>query len=151
MNIGIMCTRSGWGLSVEIDQLWGFFFFFVRETEFENLRFSDRILFQALNRLSGRFRPPYCSWHIQHRFFERSVCVFFSSAANVLGGSRGVINFPWIFYAMRSLVSVGHFRNISGHLFTWLSGSLFAGLFSDAMGYCYRLYRVRWQGQSDWF
>ena len=36
------------------------------------------------------------------------------------GGSKGVINFPWIFYAMRSLVPVGHFRNISGHLFTWL-------------------------------
>ena len=37
-------------------------------------------------------------------------------------GSKGVINFPWIFffYAMRSLVPVGHFRNISGHLFTWL-------------------------------
>ena len=34
------------------------------------------------------------------------------------GGSRGVINFTWIFYAMRSLVPVGHFRNISGHLFT---------------------------------
>ena len=36
------------------------------------------------------------------------------------GGSKGVINFPWIFYAMRSLAPVGHFRNISGHLFTWL-------------------------------
>ena len=35
-------------------------------------------------------------------------------------GSKGVINFPWILYAMRSLVPVGHFRNISGHLFTWL-------------------------------
>ena len=35
-------------------------------------------------------------------------------------GSKGVINFPWIFYAIRSLVPVGHFRNISGHLFTWL-------------------------------
>ena len=39
--------------------------------------------------------------------------------------SKGVINFPWIFYVMRSLVPVGHFRNISGHLFTWLvRGSL---------------------------
>ena len=36
------------------------------------------------------------------------------------GGSKGVINFPWIFHAIRSLVPVGHFRNISGHLFTWL-------------------------------
>ena len=36
------------------------------------------------------------------------------------GGSKGVINFPWIFYAMQSLVPVGRFRNISGHLFTWL-------------------------------
>ena len=25
-----------------------------------------------------------------------------------------------LFYAVRSLVPVGHFRNISGHLFTWL-------------------------------
>ena len=39
----------------------------------------------------------------------------------VLGGSsKGVINFPWIFYTMRSLVPVGHFRNISRHLVTWL-------------------------------
>ena len=36
------------------------------------------------------------------------------------GGSIGVINFPRIFYAMWCLVSVGHFRNISGHLFIWL-------------------------------
>ena len=52
----------------------------------------------------------------------------------IRGGSEGVINFPWIFfYAMRSLVPVGHFLNISGHLFTL---GLFAGLFSEAMGYC---------------
>ena len=37
----------------------------------------------------------------------------------VSGGSEGVINFPWIF-AMRSLVSVGYFWTIAGHLFTWL-------------------------------
>ena len=52
------------------------------------------------------------------------------------GGSKGVIHFPWIFFfAMRSLVPVGHFRNISGHLFAWLvcgsfqwlHGVLFAG------------------------
>ena len=37
------------------------------------------------------------------------------------GGFNGVINFPCLFfYAMRSLVPVGHFRNISGRLFTWL-------------------------------
>ena len=36
------------------------------------------------------------------------------------GGSKGVINFPWIFYAMRSLVPAEHFQNISGHLITWL-------------------------------
>ena len=42
-----------------------------------------------------------------------------------MGWSQRVINFPWIFYAMRSFVPVGHFRNISGHLFTWLvCGSL---------------------------
>ena len=33
---------------------------------------------------------------------------------------KWVVNFPWIFfYAIRSLVPVGHFRNISGQLFTW--------------------------------
>ena len=36
------------------------------------------------------------------------------------GISKGVINFPWIVYGMRSSVPVVHFRNISGHLFTWL-------------------------------
>ena len=49
------------------------------------------------------------------------------------GGSEGVINFPWIFYAMRSLVPVGHFWNIYPGTY---SLGLFAGLFSDAMGYC---------------
>ena len=46
------------------------------------------------------------------------------------GGSKRVISFPWIFYAMQTF---GHFRNISRHLFTWLvcrsfpsrSGSVF--------------------------
>ena len=36
------------------------------------------------------------------------------------GGSKGVVNFPWMFYAMRSLIPVRHFLNISGHLLTWL-------------------------------
>ena len=37
------------------------------------------------------------------------------------GCSKGVINFPWIFfYAMRSLVPVGRLRTTPGHLFTWL-------------------------------
>ena len=50
------------------------------------------------------------------------------------GGSKGVINFPWIFYAMRSLVPVGHFRNISGHLFTCLvCGSFQWRLFTDCI------------------
>ena len=55
------------------------------------------------------------------------------SAHGLWGGSKGVINFPWIFNAMRSLVPVGHFRKISGHLFTrlvcesfqWLQGLWF--------------------------
>ena len=48
-----------------------------------------------------------------------------NSLTRLWGGSKGVINFPWIFfYAMRSLIPAGHFRNISGHLVTWLvSGS----------------------------
>ena len=49
------------------------------------------------------------------------------------GGSKGIINFPRIFYAMRNLVPIGHFRNISEHLFTrlvcgsfrWCHGLLF--------------------------
>ena len=36
------------------------------------------------------------------------------------GGSKGVINFHWNFLCNAELVPVGHFRNISGHLFTWL-------------------------------
>ena len=62
---------------------------------------------------------------------ERSGKVSF--AARLWSGSKGVINFPWIFYAMRSLVPVGHFRNRSGHSFTrlvcrsfqWRHGLLF--------------------------
>ena len=46
--------------------------------------------------------------------------MFICASVCVWGSSKGVINFPWIFYAMRSLLPVGHFRNISGHLFTWL-------------------------------
>ena len=46
--------------------------------------------------------------------------------------SKGLLTFLECFYAMRSLVPVGHFRNTSGHLFTWLA----AGLLSDTMGYC---------------
>ena len=37
-----------------------------------------------------------------------------------MGWFQRIINFPLIFYAMRSLVPVGHFRNISGHWITWL-------------------------------
>ena len=33
---------------------------------------------------------------------------------------KGLLTFPGFFYAMQSLVPVGHFRNISRHLFTWL-------------------------------
>ena len=55
------------------------------------------------------------------------------STLTLWGGSREVINFPWIFYVMRSLVPVGHFRNI--YPGTDLLG-LFGGLFSDAMSYC---------------
>ena len=32
----------------------------------------------------------------------------------------GLLTFLGVCYAMRSRVPVGHFRNISGHLFTWL-------------------------------
>ena len=50
-------------------------------------------------------------------FFQNYLNLEWSS---LWGGSKGVINFPWIFYAMRSLVPVGHFQNISRHLLTWL-------------------------------
>ena len=45
---------------------------------------------------------------------------FTSSSLLLWTGSKGVINFPWILYAMQSLVPFGLFRNISGHVFTWL-------------------------------
>ena len=48
---------------------------------------------------------------------------------------------------MRSLVPVGHFRNISGHLFTWLV----CGSFQWRHGLLFTDCIVRWQGQSDWF
>ena len=58
------------------------------------------------------------------------------------GGSNRVINFPWIFYAMWSLVPVGHFRNISGHLFTWLVCGSFQWrhglLFTDCIVWDYK-------------
>ena len=65
-------------------------------------------------------------------FFLRTSLLYYW---NERGGSKGVINFPWIFYALRSLVPVGHFQNISGHLFTllvcgsfqWRHGLLFTG------------------------
>ena len=41
-------------------------------------------------------------------------------AVQLWGGSKGVINFPWIFYRVQSLVPVRHYWNISGLLFTWL-------------------------------
>ena len=33
---------------------------------------------------------------------------------------KGLLTFRGYFYAMRSLVPVGHFRNVFGYLFTWL-------------------------------
>ena len=33
---------------------------------------------------------------------------------------KGLLTFLGFFYAMRSLVPVGHFQNMSGHLFNWL-------------------------------
>ena len=73
---------------------------------------------------------------VLYRKLCSSICVL-QARSHVLyrklwGGSKGVINFSWIFYAMWSLVPVGNFRNISEHLFI----GLFAGIFSDAMGYC---------------
>ena len=43
-----------------------------------------------------------------------------SDSSLSMGWFQKVIDFPRIVYAMRSLVPVGHFRNTSGHLFTWL-------------------------------
>ena len=48
------------------------------------------------------------------------------------GGSKGVINFLWIVYAMRNLVLLGTSRIHPGTH----SLGLLVGLFSDAMGYC---------------
>ena len=80
-------------------------------------------------------RPPrsvlknaICSWKKNRIVWYRPCHVlvtFHTTAVTLWVGSKGVINFPWIFYAMRSLVPVRHFRNISGHLFTWLVGGSF--------------------------
>ena len=61
---------------------------------------------------------------------------------------KGLLTFLEFFYAMQSLVPVGHFWNISGHLFTWLVCRSFQWCHG---WFVYRLYHVRWQGQSDWF
>ena len=57
-----------------------------------------------------------CSRNVSHAH-STFTCVisslFRSTHANLWGGSKEVIYFPWIFYAMRSLLPVGH-------LFTWL-------------------------------
>ena len=71
-----------------------------------------------------------------HACSHVSLCVFsprVMSPKILWGGSKWVSNFSRNFYAMRSLVPVGHFRNISGHLFTrlvcgsfqWRHGLLF--------------------------
>ena len=74
---------------------------------------------------------------VLYRKLCSSICVL-QARSHVLyrklwGGSKGVINFSWIFYAMWSLVPVGHFGNIYPGTY---SLGLFAGLFTDAMGYC---------------
>ena len=58
-------------------------------------------------------------WHVHFCCISRRTTSV-RQRRGVWGGSKGVINFPWIFYAMQSLVPVGHFRNIYGLLFTWL-------------------------------
>ena len=64
------------------------------------------------------------------------------------GGSKGLINFPWIFDAMRSLVPVGHFGNISRHLFTWLVCRSFQWrhglLFTDCIVWDDKVTRTKW-------
>ena len=61
---------------------------------------------------------------LQHRtvceMFKQRPLILVSLLVICVGWFQRVINFPWIFYAMRSIVPVGHFWNISGHLFTWL-------------------------------
>ena len=86
-----------------------------------------------------------CPWGIsfgsnkntkQHKTSHTQRCLEISSwrlceESTLRSGSIGVINFSWIFYAMRSSVPVGHFRNISGHVFTWL----FCGSFQWRHGF----------------
>ena len=50
--------------------------------------------------------------------------------------------FPGFFYAMWSLVSVGHFQNISGHLFTWLVCRSF--------WWCHGLLYIMWDARGWW-
>ena len=86
--------------------------------------------------MTACFFPLFACWRIQldnsHLYsltvWDEFGMVFeFSRQRALWGGSKGVINFPWIFYAMRSLVPFGNFRNISVHLFTWLVCGSFQG------------------------
>ena len=61
-----------------------------------------------------RVKPRNRHFLHHHHYLSRLL------AKGLWGGSKGVINFLGFFYAMRCLVPVGHFRNVSGHLFIWL-------------------------------
>ena len=75
--------------------------------------------------LETDLRPIYCSltcgreWSGELRVSNAGL-----PGQRVWGGSKGVNNFVSIFLfcfgCNASLVPVGHFRNISGHFFTWL-------------------------------
>ena len=55
------------------------------------------------------------------RSVRKSTC-----AAPLCGDSKSVINFLWIFFLCNTEFSpFWHFRNISGHLFTWLACGFF--------------------------
>ena len=84
--------------------------------------FHPRVI--AVARKRPRSFCQNCRWQVtpKHAYaFDPTKTQWADYAVQAWGGSTGVINFPWIFfYAMQSLVPVGHFRNVSGHLFTWL-------------------------------
>ena len=79
---------------------------------------------------------PSGDWHskaAQCSDDEHACCSWVAFCVRSLwGGSKGVINFPWIIDAIQSLVPVG----TSGIYPGTHSLGLFAGLFSDAMSYC---------------
>ena len=80
-------------------------------------------LSSEINHVTGTFEQYFLKCLCHKIFFL--ICLW--------GGSKGVINFPWIFLCNAELSPC---LGSSGIYPGTYSLGLFAGLFSDAMGYC---------------